>query len=527
MTDRRRLWIVAVALLGVFPGALGGFWVGRAVLMRTASRNLADFARFLALNGRSYALETSEAWRALAASPAGFCSPRDIATMRDVVFHSLEIKDIARSRDGKIYCSAVAGQLAKPLPTPSSFMVLPNGAKLFEGAPFASAEHGTFIELGGVAVLTSPIAYNYWARPPMRYAVYLTNPSVKQVKRIAGEELGVDPAAVLAETEGSGPSGLYAVFCDHTDHICVLAAEDLPNVLSGAQPGLNGYLAIGALGGFSLSLVLGLAFLRHEVIDKQLRRAIRKGKLHLVYHPILDLPSRRIVGAEALVRWNRPGHGPVSPEFFVCIAEKSGYVHELTAFVFQRAMEELQDLLRENPGFTLCINVAASDLTHEELYSVLEVHVRQKRIRPEQVALELTERSTAELAAVGKAIARLHRLGHRIYIDDFGTGFSSLSYLQELEADVIKIDRAFTRVCGTNAVTASILPQILAMVEFLHIGVIVEGVETEAQANYLESTGIPMCAQGWYFSRELPAEGLIETLRRTRMQDAQPEPPQR
>ena len=105
--------------------------------------------------------------------------------------------------------------------------------------------------------------------------------------------------------------------------------------------------------------------------------------------------------------------------------------------------------------------------------------------------------------------SRLHELGYQIHIDDFGTGFSSLSYLHELSVDAIKTDRTFTRTSGTDAVTASILPQILSMAESVGVGVIVEGVETESQLNFLESTGKPMCAQGWYFGRPVAAPGLL------------------
>jgi sensor c-di-GMP phosphodiesterase-like protein len=109
---------------------------------------------------------------------------------------------------------------------------------------------------------------------------------------------------------------------------------------------------------------------------------------------------------------------------------------------------------------------------------------------------------------MNKSVRRLHDCGYKVHIDDFGTRFSSLFYLHELEVDAIKIDRAFTRTLGTDAVTASILPQILSMAESLALEVIVEGVETECQAGYLESTGKALRAQGWFFARPLAASAL-------------------
>jgi sensor c-di-GMP phosphodiesterase-like protein len=157
----------------------------------------------------------------------------------------------------------------------------------------------------------------------------------------------------------------------------------------------------------------------------------------------------------------------------------------------------------------LSINIAAADLEDDSLLPQLERHVRQAGIKPEQIALELTERSTTGIDCLQSAIQHLHKQGYQIHIDDFGTGFSSLSYLHELSVDAIKIDRTFTRTSGTDAVTASILPQILSMAESVGVGVIVEGVETEAQLNFLESTGKSMCAQGWYFGRPVAAPGLL------------------
>jgi sensor c-di-GMP phosphodiesterase-like protein len=156
----------------------------------------------------------------------------------------------------------------------------------------------------------------------------------------------------------------------------------------------------------------------------------------------------------------------------------------------------------------LSINIAAADLEGPNLFQQLETHVRQAGIEPRQIVLELTERSTGDIAGLRAAIQRLHEHGYKIHIDDFGTGYSSLSYLHELDVDAIKIDRAFTRTSGTDAVTASILPQILSMAESWKVEVIVEGVETEAQLEFLEAAGKPMRAQGWYFSRPVPAIDL-------------------
>jgi sensor c-di-GMP phosphodiesterase-like protein len=165
--------------------------------------------------------------------------------------------------------------------------------------------------------------------------------------------------------------------------------------------------------------------------------------------------------------------------------------------------------LRRYPDFTLSVNIAPSDLSGEQLPLLLEDHVEGAGIGPGQVALELTERSTADMVIVGAAIHRLRDDGYQVHIDDFGTGFSSLSYLGQLDVNAIKIDRAFTRMIGTDAAMAPILPLMLSLAESLGVKVIVEGVETQMQTEYLEATGKSLQVQGRYFGWPMSADALI------------------
>jgi sensor c-di-GMP phosphodiesterase-like protein len=194
------------------------------------------------------------------------------------------------------------------------------------------------------------------------------------------------------------------------------------------------------------------------------------------------------------------------------MAEEKGFIHELTAFVVRRAIRETGDLLRRHSHFTLSINIAASDMNGHQLLGLLEKEVLRAKILSGQIALELTERSTADLAVARVAIRRLREAGYKVHIDDFGTGFSSLSYIDQLAVNAIKIDRSFTRAVGTDAVTAPILPRMIALAESLGLEVIVEGVETEAQRIFLSANEKPLRLQGWYFSKPLSADALSSFL---------------
>jgi sensor c-di-GMP phosphodiesterase-like protein len=257
-----------------------------------------------------------------------------------------------------------------------------------------------------------------------------------------------------------------------------------------------------------LSGVIMVMNRRRRSLGNQLRRALRKKALWVLYQPVVDLDSGSLVGCEALVRWNDENDTPVRPDIFVGIAEELGFVGEITRFVVERVASEIGDLLRANPWFRVSVNLSAMDLADENFIPMLDGILKAKGVAAASVGLELTERSTADRDRTVKVIRELKDRGHVVYIDDFGTGYSSLAYLSELSVDVLKIDQAFTRTIGTDSVTAAIVPQILEMAKALMLKVVVEGVEEQAQADYLEERSSGLQVQGWLFGRPVPSGEL-------------------
>ena len=503
----RRLWIVVLTLLGTVLGTASGYWLGRATLLRSANSGLSDYAADLAHHADQYAVELSTIQKTFNPSKYAFCSREEIAEMQTMTFRSLQVKEIGRTHAGKFYCSAFLGRLDPPKDMPHLTMTLPNGAQVYNDVvlTFAGRAHGTILEFGDVDVVLSPNAFDHWDRPHLRYMVAIVNSATRQMTTIAGEPMDVGLDWIIGQGAKQVAGELYRAHCSLERDVCVVTAESTSDVLGNNRPMLVEYAVLGGLAGFGLGLAIAQFFLQQLGIAQQFRRALRNEALQLVYQPILELPSRACAGAEVLTRWSDADGRAIAPDVFVRIAEERGFIGELTSFVIRRSLEEVGEILRKNPELTLSINIAASDLEGDTLFELLEKHLRQARIQPRQIALELTERSTAKLAILREAVLRLHREGYQIHIDDFGTGFSSLAYLHELHVDAIKIDRSFTQTIGTDAVTASILPQILELAATLQVEVIVEGVETEEQASYLVSTGRRMQAQGWYFGKPVVA----------------------
>jgi sensor c-di-GMP phosphodiesterase-like protein len=166
-----------------------------------------------------------------------------------------------------------------------------------------------------------------------------------------------------------------------------------------------------------------------------------------------------------------------------------------------RAIEELGDELAKG-NFRITLNISSQDLASPAFFAQFMVLAK---IAPSVVGLELTERSTADHGVAISAIDQLSQAGHAVYIDDLGTGYSSLAYLHQLAVSAIKIDRAFTKTIGTESVTASVVPQILEMAAKLNLKVVVEGIETEEQAEYFRKAGSGILGQGWLFGRPAPA----------------------
>jgi len=221
------------------------------------------------------------------------------------------------------------------------------------------------------------------------------------------------------------------------------------------------------------------------------------------------LGSHRIVGAEALARWTDEEGESIRPETIVALAEAEGFVSEITRFVLTRAIHEIGPLLESHPHFRLSFNMAPSDLADPRLLLLLDERLQDARVTPANIAFELPERATSNREVAVAAIARLRERGHAVFIDDFGTGYSNLAYLTELNVDGIKINRSFIATIGTDSVTASIVPQILAVARALSLKVVVQGVEREEQARYFASGDPRILGQGWFFGLPVPARSLM------------------
>jgi diguanylate cyclase (GGDEF)-like protein/PAS domain S-box-containing protein len=240
-------------------------------------------------------------------------------------------------------------------------------------------------------------------------------------------------------------------------------------------------------------------------IENELRRALERGELRVHYQPIVELSSGKILGVEALVRWEHRERGLVPPSEFIPLAEETGLVVPLGHWVLDEACRALSTLPER---ITLSVNLSGRQLLQPEFCTELKEMLARCRIDPSRLRLELTESMLiGNGAAAIAALTQLRGTGVRLCIDDFGTGYSSLSYLHELPIDSLKIDRSFVGAMGDDERKIKIVQSILVLGKALGIDVVAEGVETQEQVEVLRRLGCER-AQGYFFARPVPLEQL-------------------
>ena len=250
--------------------------------------------------------------------------------------------------------------------------------------------------------------------------------------------------------------------------------------------------------------------LRREALERiriaaELRHAVDRDELHVVYQPIVDLRSGAVRAAEALLRWEHPELGSVPPTRFIDIAEESNVIVQLGEFV----IDDVCATLARHPQLEyVTINVSARQLATSDFVETIVGALRRHDVAPERLAIELTENVLID--AVGSSLRQLDDLramGVGIGVDDFGTGFASLTYLKRLPVTFVKVDRSFVDGLPDEADDRSIVEAVVGLAHALDLLPIAEGVETEAQAAFLTALDCPM-AQGYLYGRPVPIDEL-------------------
>ena len=509
---KHRILIGRLAIIALTAGGVAaGYELGCVLALLHASQRLERMSEDSTAHDNNALAEARNVLHSMQGSPSGFCSDTEIANFRTLVFRSHYVKDAGRIRGGKIQCSATTGRPERVIGPFKADFRQEDGTLAYRnlsplqvaGLQRAALQLGSAYVVFGMDLPPAPDPI------PINLAITM---KASGATRLKPTTTGDNPPYMT--TEGSGRAGdtLYVTRCSDLDFSCATATVTVSEVLH-AQAGVV-YLVAFSGGMVGLLCGMGFSFLfsRDRAMIQQLRRAVERGELDVHYQPIVNLATRQIVGAEALARWTDEDGNAIPPDVFVKAAEDHGFLGLITKAVLKHILRDFATTLQNRPGFRISINVGTADLVDPNFLPMIESLLQKAEVRPESLVVEVTERSAANGEVAKETIRDLRRLGHSVHIDDFGSGFSNLDTLLYLWADTIKVDKAFTRLIGTESVAAAILPQIMNIAQSMQLEVVVEGVETVQQADYFSPGEQKIYAQGWLYGRPMPAEAFVSEL---------------
>ena len=505
--------LVSAVVLAV-AGALCGYMLGNTYSLRQAEMRLDQYANRVLIEAVTSTAESRATLATMNTSPYALCSDEEIEYFRQLIFQSQFLKAAGRMRDGQIMCSTTSGRNTFPATHYVPTIARQDGTRIYKNLPSFRVDDQNVITiaLGDSFIVYDPYTLSSMAAPPMRFAITAVDAPTRQARQMEGDAPNVRGDLLIRPGKVQVGNALYATRCSSDFATCLTAYISIPDASMITRAYSTVFLVLGGVSGALIGLFFPVLYSHNKSVEQQLLRALRADALTVVYQPIVDLATRRIVEAEALVRWTDEYKNAVSPDIFVKIAEERGFVGEITKLVLRHVLRDFGATMRARSTFRVNVNIAAADLADSNFIPMVEGALDDAEVSTRNLGIEITESYTARQQVARNTILRLRQKGHYVAIDDFGTGYSSLAYLHDLSVDAIKIDKAFTKAIGTDAVTVSILPQILTMAETLKLRIVVEGVETQVQADYFAASNQNIHAQGWLFGRPIPARLFLQML---------------
>ena len=448
-------------------------------------------------------------------SQADRCSDQLIQLMRALVIRSNLLIDVGYEQGNTLVCSSF-GRDAMPL-----------------GPPTYTGANGAIVRVGVHHPLAPDSRLIVVTDSKTGYAALVSQAllieSVPGDGTVTAGMIGVRSRTILAERGYFNPDWLRTIggsyeitFYDginvvawrrslHTDYAAFAAIGPL-RIHQRQHDILLVLMPLGlAAAGLLCFVMVRLARLRTSM-PNLLRSALKSRKeFSLAYQPIVELQSGHWRGVEALLRWKRPNGEIISPDVFIPIAESNHMMEAVTELLLDTVEKEAGKLLRSRPEFHIALNLSAHDFCRPDIVERLNGMIQRMQISPGNLQVETTERVFMNIEASRQNLERLRASGIHVAIDDFGTGYSSLSYLHSLDADLLKIDKAFVGPIGTEAVTREVIRHIIEMARSLNMAMVAEGVETAAQADFLRARGVQY-GQGWLFAKPMPMPQLLHQM---------------
>lgn len=504
--------VVAVLLALTAPVVLVLYFADREALEVESNRAL-HYARDVVHRSDSTADQVDRGIRLLIdeAKRTSPCSEASRALMQRIDVASSYIQAIGHLRGNRMDCSSFGAQ-ATEIDMGEVDVVQASGVKLRNNVelPFAPGSRFIIVERDGYAAIIHKAL-------PIDVTMEADDVALATLSRAEGRILtsrGVIDAswlpslATVDETTFIRDGHVVALVASKRYLIVAVAAIPTTHLRRRFLAAAQRQAPVGLAVGMMLALAILYLARQQSALPAVIGAALRRNEFFVQYEPVVDLGSGRWVGAEALLRWRRPGGELVRPDLFIPVAEDSGLIQKLTARLVELVLRDAAGLFTKHPDFRIGINLSPADL-HDDATVGL---IRQLRIAtgagPGNLMVEATERGLIKAEPARKVVDALRAEGVLIAIDDFGTGYSSLSSLASFPLDYIKIDKSFVDALGTSAATSQVVPHIIDMARSLKLEVVAEGVETETQAEHLRQLGVRY-VQGWLYGKPMALTALL------------------
>lgn len=445
----------------------------------------------------------------------GHCSPQEIDLMRQIDVGSSYIQMVGRISGETLECTSMGD--VKPVAVGPPTLITENGVSEWMDFRFGSLnlDRLDLLAYKGVAIVVDTgLLVDLPSDEGTGLALMV--PSNARRLRLVEPKGGIRPNWLNPVGRGKSVS-----FVDGNHVVSQVRSRNLDIQAISVIPLSHGYMHVleFALYFVPIGLICGVALgwaamqiSRNRLsLPGMIRVAARNRDFYVEYQPIVQMSTRQIVGAEALVRWKR-GDAIISPATFIKLAEDSGVISLITDNVIEIVSRDLPKLLELDPNFRVSINLSATDLKDETTEGKLIELLRKSGASPRHLIVEATEHGLISGSDSSRVIAGIRNRGIRVAIDDFGMGYSSLSCLQSLGLDFLKIDKAFVDTIGTDGATSGVVLHIIEMARSLRLRTVAEGVETDAQAEFLLNRNVD-CAQGWLFGKPMSIDSLCTQLR--------------
>jgi sensor c-di-GMP phosphodiesterase-like protein len=502
---------VIAALVAVAVPILLAIHVARNEAFNMEQERALGYARDVLARAEMTTTQLADGIEVLRHSGFAPCSEANILLMRRTDLASTNIQAFGYVSGTHLVCSSLGSELANIELGPAD-VVHSNGVKIRDAVvlPFAPGSRFIVVEYKNYAAIIHKETMYLRTTGVGAASLALVEVPQKLVLTARGH---LDSRWIRDGAPGESytlVSGDYVVGAVRSRQYQLMGVSGVPisQLNMHARAMLRKIVPVGIVIGILFGLVVYHFARQQMALPSILKGALRRNEFFVEYLPTVELRSGCVAGAEALIRWRRPGGALVPPDAFIPVAERHGLIMLITERVIELVKRDAAMLFERFPGFHLALNLAPEDLHDPLTVGRLQRLAEVTQARPGNLVVEATERGFTDPALAREVIDGIRNIGIAVAIDDFGTGYSSLASLGSFSLDYLKIDQSFVQTLGTDAATGTVALHIIEMAKALDLQMVAEGVSTQAQAASLRERGVQY-AQGWLFGKPMSVDELV------------------